>query len=90
MWKEVALKDEGAGVERDQFNQVTFAEPVTTSKLRIEMELHEGLSAAMLACRFNMERPEPVKTFADPDKELARIKKKAEETLTADVDEFNG
>ena len=44
----------------------------------------------MLACRFNAEAPEPVTAFIDPDKELKRIKKEAEETLTADVDEFNG
>ena len=89
-WKVVALKEKSTGVERDQFNQVTFAEPVTTAKLRIEIELHEELSGAVLACRFNAEAPEPVTAFIDPDKELKRIKKEAEETLTADVDEFNG
>lgn len=69
---------------------MTFAQPITTSKLRIEVELHEELSGAMLACRFNAEIPAPTKPFIDPDKELQRIKKEAQQTLTADVDEFNG
>ena len=89
-WKEIALKDESPGVERDQFNQVTFAEPVTTSKLRIEIELHEELSAAVLAYRFNAEAPAPVQSSSNPDKELKRIKREAQRTLTLDVEEFNG
>lgn len=89
-WNELALKEGGAGVKRDQFNGVTFTEPVTTKKLRIEIELHEELSGAVLACRFNSEAPELVAALTDPDKELKRVKQEARETLTADVEEFNG
>ena len=89
-WKEIAINEIAPGVERDQFNRVTFAKPVTTSKLRVEIKLREELSGAVLACRFNAKAPEPTKPFSDPDKELKRIKKEAQKTLTADVDEFNG
>lgn len=89
-WQEVALNEKAPGTKRDQFNQVTFAEPITASKIRIEVQLHEQLSGAMLACRFNAETLPPTKTFIDPDKELKRIKKAAQQTLKADVEEFNG
>ena len=89
-WIEVALKENNPGTKRDQFNRVTFAQPITTSKIRIEVELHEQLSGAMLACRINTEAPTPTQPFTDPDKELKRIKKQAEQTLSADVDELYG
>ncbi len=89
-WQVVAIAEENYGLERDQYNRVTFAQPITTTKLRIEIELHEGLSAAMLACEFNTEVEEPVTPLNDPDRELKRIKRVAQKTLEADVDEFNG
>ena len=90
-WKQVALNETSPGVQRDQFNQVTFAQPVTTSKIRIEVELHPRLSGGMLACRFHADdAPSPSLPLSDPDKELKRIRKEAQRTLTEDVDEFNG
>lgn len=89
-WKEVALQESKAGTERDQFNQVTFTKPITTNKLRIEVKLHENLSAAVLACRFNAKAQVAVMPLMNPDKELKRIKRQAQQTLAADVDEFNG
>ena len=90
-WKEAAIREKQHGVKRDQFNQVTFAQPITTSKLRIEIKLHEGLSGAVLACRFNTEAAQPAnRPASNPDAELKRIKREAQRTLTADVDEFNG
>ena len=90
-WKQVPLVENNPGTERDRFNQVTFKQPVTTSKIRIEIDLHDKLSAAMLGCRFNAEvSGTPTQPFSDPDKELKRFKKQAQQTLSADVDEFNG
>ena len=89
-WSLVALNEKFPGVSRDHFNRVTFAKPITTSKIRIEVELHDELSGAILACRFNHQPVVSSRPFTDPDRELKRIKKEAQQTLTDDVDEFNG
>ena len=90
-WKGVGHTEKNPGIQRDQFNKVTFTQPITTSKIRIEIELHKELSGAMLACRFDTDDSSKLsQPISNPDKELMRIKKEAQRTLKADVDEFNG
>ncbi|RPF89749.1 MAG: arylsulfatase [Roseibacillus sp. TMED18] len=99
-WRILTWKDGGwapaetkgaPGIERDCFNRAELLDPVTTNKLRIEVQLHEGLSAAVLASRFNAPASgAEAKPLTDPDAELRRIKKLAKQELRRDVDEFNG
>lgn len=89
-WEKVSTKETSLGTQRDQFNRATFAQPITASKIRIEVQLHEQLSGAMLGCRFNTEDLPSKQPLTNPDKELERIKREAKQTLTSDVDEFNG
>jgi arylsulfatase A-like enzyme len=78
-------------VERDQYNFVKLDEPITTDKLKIEVKLHDGLSAGILSYKINGVIPSDEETvFVDPDLELKRIKGKAQVTMALDVDEFNG
>ena len=39
-----------AGVEDDRFNRVTFT-PVTTTGLRLAIQLQDGVSAGILECK---------------------------------------
>ena len=50
-WREVSGAS-GLGVERDAFNTTTF-EPVTTTGLRVEVELREGFSSGILEWKVN-------------------------------------
>jgi hypothetical protein len=45
-WREVENAS-GYGVEKDQFNRVTF-DPVETTKLKLVMKLHDGFTAGIL------------------------------------------
>ena len=90
-WSEVDVREEEPGVERDQYNYVTFERPIHTQKIRVEVQLHAELSGGVLGCRFQA----PVEKYRepesdDPDHELQRIKALAKGTLDDDVDEFNG
>ena len=86
-WKKVPV---AGGVERDMYNVIDLPEAVTTTKLKVEVLLHEGLSGAIVGCQINGEKQKAQVAFVDPDKELQRVKANAKSTLTADVDEFNG
>ncbi|MEO0414737.1 MAG: sulfatase-like hydrolase/transferase, partial [Verrucomicrobiota bacterium] len=66
-WTDAKLKEPAPDVERDIHNIVHFAEPLTTSKLRIVVDLHENLSGAILACDFNLEEVEPEKLTLKAD-----------------------
>lgn len=77
-WKEVR-GGSTYGVARDRYNQVTF-DPVTTSALRLEVQLEAGASAGILEWRVNsgegrqVELPrdlEIAETFALEDEALA-------------------
>ena len=90
-WQAAKTTEDRLGVERDYYNVAKLTEAVTTTKFKIEVELHDGLSGGILGCQINKaSTPEAEKSFTDPDQELKRIKAKASKTLALDVDEFNG
>ncbi|MGB0655750.1 MAG: sulfatase-like hydrolase/transferase [Pirellulales bacterium] len=90
-WSEVDVREKDPGVERDQYNYVTCVQPITTKKIRVEVQLHDKLSGGVLGCRFHAPAQKDVEPESDdPDLELQRIKALAKSTLDDDVDEFNG
>ncbi len=90
-WQAAKTTEDRLGVERDYYNVAKLTKAVTTTKFKIEVELHDGLSGGILGCQINKaSTPEAEKSFTDPDQELKRIKAKASKTLALDVDEFNG
>ena len=90
-WQVAKTKNALVGLERDQYNIARLAEAVTTTKFKIEVQLHAQLSGGILGCRINQAAPpEAEKAFTDPDQELKRIRAMASKTLALDVDEFNG
>ena len=90
-WSEVDVQETAPGVQRDQYNYVTFKRPIHTQKIRIEVQLHDKLSGGVLGCQFHAPAKTPQEPVTDdPDQELQRIKALARVTLNDDVDEFNG
>ena len=90
-WSEVDVQERDPGIERDQYNYVTFERPIHTQKIRVEVQFHDKLSGGVLGCRFQAPAQKDVEPESDdPDNELQRIKVLAKATLNDDVDEFNG
>jgi hypothetical protein len=88
-WLEASILED-YGVERDQFNIVELTKAVSTKKIRVEVQLHDELSAGVLEMKVNLTNKKEEVTFSDPDKELTRLKNKASDVMALDVDEFNG
>lgn len=90
-WQVAQTKETTLGLERDQYNIANLANAVTTTKFKIEVELHEQLSGAIISCRINQApQPKAEPALTNPDQELKRLRVKASRTLALDVDEFNG
>ncbi len=89
-WMEASTKGV-YGIERDQFNVVELSKAVNTDKIRINVQLHDQLSAGVYEIQVNLpNKKEKITVYTDPDKELQRLKAKARSVLALDVDEFNG
>ena len=89
-WKEAKIEND-YGVERDGFNYIKFTKKISTKKIKIEVQLHENVSAGVYEIELNSELKiniPPIST--DPDNELLRLKEQALLTLSKDIDEFNG
>ena len=90
-WQAAKIKETNLGIERDQYNLARLTKAVNTKKLKIEVQLNDGLSAGILGCRINQTSSSKAEEiFTNPDRELKRIRTKASKTLALDVDEFNG
>jgi hypothetical protein len=81
-WKEVE-NPSGYGVDLDRFIKVTF-EPVKTTALRIEVQLHEGSSGGILEWR--VENDEDAKIKAESLKEGEDVSRQVKITSAFELD----
>ncbi len=89
-WNEAEIKGD-YGTQRDKFNIVELSSPVKATKLKLLIKPYKDLSVGVMEWKVNVEIQTPkITEFINPDKELSRLKATAKNTLTLDVDEFNG